>query len=201
MKKILTLLTSCLVFIVMATAAQATPINWHSGEQHLTSPNDLYHVQFSLTEKRTVVIYTDAGSHFDAGVFLWDENKSFCEANEDGYMNSVSFNGHNQSIHYRDGYIEITLEAGDYYMTLVPLLDGEYADTMNFNNMDELIAYREGKPAMDLSQYFDGSGIFQFHVLGVDSASPFTPAVPIPASALLLVPGLAAIGMLRRKLS
>ena len=201
MKKTLTLLTSCLIFVAFAAAAQASSINWGSGQQHISSPNDLYHVEFSIATARTVVIYTNAGSHFDAGVYLWDSNKNFIDANEDGYKYSVDFNGHSDSISDRDAYIEIALQPGTYYMTLAPLVDGEYADSTYFSTMDDLIAYREGKAPAGLPGYYDGTGEFRFYVLNINSASPYIPAVPLPASALLLAPSLAAIGILRRKFS
>ena len=202
MKKILTLIALCALLAAFTATAQASPVygtdHYDSGDFTFGQKSDIFQANFSISENQAVWIFTDSyyKHNTDFGIILWDaDTGKMVGANEDGNTSQVSHadtskDGGNSRVGSNDAVIiRSDLKAGNYIITLLPFVNGQPADNYHFNHIDDFLAYR--------AKFTDAfTGDFSLNVVYKGGG---TPAVPIPASALLLAPGLAAIGMLRRK--
>lgn len=200
MKKILSLFALCLTLAMFSAVAQAAPARYDFCG-NLNQYNDIIGKEITLQYEQTVYIYTStAGSSFDLGLILWDSAGNMVSANEDGAVTQLDYSGlvggaSPVNLHRKDAVIKITLPAGTYHVSLLPVIDGEYANDIPYPNRTVYEDYRGSKNPISAADYFNGSTEYAYHI--VYDMSP--QAVPVPATALLLLPGLTALGVLRRK--
>lgn len=201
MKKLITLVALGLMLVAFSATAQASLIyqkDSHTG--NFQYYNEVVKTDFSIADAQTVYIYTDAFAKFglDTGILIWDANTGkMMGANENGQLTSFTHElGTENGLKAQDAVIQIDLPAGDYIVTLIPFVEGIYADRIRYNTLDQFLEARDLMLPADLASNTLTDTRYSFNIVYAPAS-----AVPIPASALLLAPGLAAIGALRRKFS
>lgn len=195
MKKIFTLFALCLMLAGFSVQAQASLVGVHD-EFQVDLNSQIEMLQIDIPYDSVVYLFTSASSA-NVGLYLWDAAGNKIASNEntsdpfvihwkdgatDGSMDT-------STIAMTDAVIQISLAAGTYYVSVVPTYSSFNATNQVFDNLADLTAFRNAKGTGSINIDSTLNVVYQ------------TSAVPIPASALLLVPGLAALGVLRRKIS
>lgn len=197
MKKLFILFALCALMAMFAASAQAELVyqtDVHKGS--FTEKSYVFSETFTISEEQTVWIFTDSyyTTQVDVGFVLWDDTTGkYMNAAEDNnradlfvYHADKSTDGGKSKIGHLDAVLERTLGPGTYRVTLIPTIDGQSAYDVPTESIEEFYADRE-------TFIGDYSGDFRLKIVYAPSA------VPVPASALLLAPGIAAITALRRK--
>lgn len=194
MKKIFALFALCLLLAAFAAQAQAAPLGVHwSTDVKFDQKVMTYNI--TIPEDGIVYIFTN-NSKMDVGLYLWDAAGKRVSSNENYNSTSIEHWEHGSTgkttsqMAVKDAMIAIFLKAGEYQVSVTPTMGNFDATDQGWRNLATLIAQRDASPNTNLNGNASTLNV-------VYQASP----VPIPASALLLAPGLAAVGVLRRKLS